>query len=152
MRREPRCRLRYVEVATGKAHTVIEDNCWWGHAQLRPGDPDTILFCHEGPYDMIDARLWLVKSDGSDYHCAREQPSDTIITHEFWMPGGDKIAYVYRKADDGSTESIRMMAPETLEEEVFMPCLPYAHFICDGQRRFFAGDCQGQETPIHLQV
>lgn len=33
-----------------------------------------------------------------------------------------------------------------------MPCLPYAHFICDGQRRFFAGDCQGQETPIHLQV
>lgn len=149
---KPRCRLRYVEVATGKAHTVIEDNCWWGHAQLRPGDPDTILFCHEGPYDMIDARLWLVKSDGSDYHCAREQPSDTIVTHEFWMPGGDKIAYVYRKADDGSTESIRMMAPETLEEEVFMPCLPYAHFICDGQRRFFAGDCQGQETPIHLQV
>lgn len=33
-----------------------------------------------------------------------------------------------------------------------MPCLPYAHFICDRQRRWFVGDCQGQETPIHLQT
>ena len=45
-----------------------------------------------------------------------------------------------------------MMRPETLEEELFMPCLPYAHFICDRQRRWFVGDCQGQETPIHLQT
>ena len=99
----------------------VEDRCWFGHAQLRPGDPDTILFCHEGPYDMIDARLWLIQSDGSRYRCARPQPKDVIITHEFWMPTGDRLAYVYRKADDGSTETIRMMRPETLEEELFMP-------------------------------
>ena len=101
---------------------------------------------------MIDARLWLIQSDGSRYRCARPQPKDVIITHEFWMPTGDRLAYVYRKADDGSTETIRMMRPETLEEELFMPCLPYAHFICDRQRRWFVGDCQGQETPIHLQT
>ena len=83
---------------------------------------------------------------------AVERQSVFIITHEFWMPTGDRLAYVYRKADDGSTETIRMMRPETLEEELFMPCLPYAHFICDRQRRWFVGDCQGQETPIHLQT
>lgn len=74
-------------------------------AAAAPGDPDTILFCHEGPYDMIDARLWLIQSDGSRYRCARPQPKDVIITHEFWMPTGDRLAYVYRKADDGSTET-----------------------------------------------
>ena len=149
---KPLCHITYVDALTGAHHVVVEDRCWFGHAQLRPGRPDNIMFCHEGPYDMIDARLWLVNSDGSDYRCARPQPSDTIITHEFWMPGGDRFAYVYRKADDGSTESIRMMRPETLEEELFMPCLPYAHFICDRQRRYFVGDCQGKETPIHLLV
>lgn len=149
---KPLCHIVYVDTQTGKQHIVVEDRCWFGHAQLRPGDPDTIMFCHEGPYDMIDARLWLIQSDGSNYRCARPQPKDVIITHEFWMPSGDKMAYVYRKADDGSTETIRMMRPETLEEELFMPCLPYAHFICDHQRRWFVGDCQGQETPIHLQT
>lgn len=148
----PLCRIVYVDTQTGSQRVVVEDHCWFGHAQLRPGDPDTIMFCHEGPYDMIDARLWLIQSDGSRYRCARPQPKDVIITHEFWMPSGDRMAYVYRKADDGSTETIRMMRPETLEEELFMPCLPYAHFICDHQRRWFVGDCQGQETPIHLQT
>ena len=100
---------------------------------------------------MIDARLWLIQSDGSRYRCARPQPKDVIITHEFWMPTGDRLAYVYRKADDGSTETIRMLRPEPLEEALNMHSLPYAHFICDRQRRWFVGDCQGQETPIHLQ-
>lgn len=149
---KPLCHIVYLDTQTGEHHIVVEDRCWFGHAQLRPGDPDTILFCHEGPYDMIDARLRLIQSDGSRYRCARPQPKDVIITHEFWMPTGDRLAYVYRKADDGSTETIRMMRPETLEEELFMPCLPYAHFICDRQRRWFVGDCQGQETPIHLQT
>ena len=121
---KPLCHIVYLDTQTGEHHIVVEDRCWFGHAQLRPGDPDTILFCHEGPYDMIDARLWLIQSDGSRYRCARPQPKDVIITHEFWMPTGDRLAYVYRKADDGSTETIRMMRPETLEEELFMPCLP----------------------------
>ena len=113
---KPLCHIVYLDTQTGEHHIVVEDRCWFGHAQLRPGDPDTILFCHEGPYDMIDARLWLIQSDGSRYRCARPQPKDVIITHEFWMPTGDRLAYVYRKADDGSTETIRMMRPETLEE------------------------------------
>lgn len=117
---KPLCHIVYLDTQTGEHHIVVEDRCWFGHAQLRPGDPDTILFCHEGPYDMIDARLWLIQSDGSRYRCARPQPKDVIITHEFWMPTGDRLAYVYRKADDGSTETIRMMRPETLEEELFI--------------------------------
>ncbi len=148
---KPHCRIIWLDTVTGERRIAAEDDCWFGHAQLRPGDPDTILFCHEGPYDMIDARLWLVNSDGSGYRCAREQPKDVIITHEFWMPDGESFAYVYRKADDGSTESIRRMDPETLTERLVMPCLPYAHFICDSRQRYMVGDCQGKETPIHLQ-
>ncbi|MDD4849305.1 MAG: oligogalacturonate lyase family protein [Gemmiger sp.] len=148
---KPLCHIVYLDTLTGKSHVVVVDHCWFGHAQLRPHDPDTILFCHEGPYDMIDARLWLVQSDGSNYRCARQQPSDLIITHEFWMPDGHQFAYVRRETTGAQEEAICLMNPATLKEETLMPCQPYAHFICDPQMQYFAGDCQGSDTPIHLQ-
>lgn len=149
-RAKPHCRIIYGDIITGKFHTVVEDYCWFGHAQLRPGDPDTILFCHEGPYDLIDARLWLVQSDGSRYRCCREQPSDLILTHEFWLPDGSKMAYVYRETRGEKIENIRFFDPDAMTEEIFMPCSPYAHFICDRRNQYMVGDAQGSDTPIHL--
>ena len=72
---KPHCRIVYCDLQTGSFHTVLEDDCWFGHAPDPSRDPDTIMFCHEGPYDLIDARLWLVQSDGSNYRCCRQQPS-----------------------------------------------------------------------------
>jgi oligogalacturonide lyase len=149
-RAKPHCRIVYVDLLTGNYHTVIEDDCWFGHAQIRPGDPNTILFCHEGPYDLIDARLWVVQSDGSNYRCLKEQPSDLIITHEFWVPDGSKVAFVYRETTGDKTENIRLVTPDTMEEEILMPCSPFAHFICDKKNTFMVGDAQGSDVPIHL--
>ncbi|HBB61785.1 MAG TPA: hypothetical protein DCZ61_08360 [Lachnospiraceae bacterium] len=99
---------------------------------------------------MIDARLWLVKSDGTSLCCCREQPSDLILTHEFWYPDGSRLAYVYRETTGAMTENIRMMDPETLQEEILMPCSPYAHFICDHKQEYMVGDAQTSDKPIHL--
>lgn len=148
---KPRCRLVYVDLATGESRTVIERRCWLGHAQIRPHDPDTILFCHEGPYDLIDARMWLVQRDGTRERCCREQPTDLILTHEFWEPDGSHVAYVYREMDGSGVEEIREIDPETLEERTITSCRTYAHCICDHEGRFFVGDAQGDTTPIHLQ-
>ena len=147
---KPHCRIMYIDVENRTGHVVLEDDCWFGHTQIRPGDPDTIMFCHEGPYDLIDARLWLVQKDGQNYRCCREQPSDLILTHEFWLPDGSKLAYVYRETTGEKTENIRMMDPVTLEEEILMPCSPFAHFICDKKNEFMVGDAQSSDLPIHL--
>lgn len=147
---KPLCRIVYIDVQTGEHHVVLEDHCWFGHTQIRPHDPDTILFCHEGPYDLIDARLWLIQSDGSNYRCCREQPSDLILTHEFWLPDGSKLVYVYRETTGDKIENIRMMDPVTLQEEILMPCSPFAHFICDKKNEYMVGDAQTSDLPIHL--
>jgi Periplasmic component of the Tol biopolymer transport system len=147
---KPLCRIVYVDIEKKTSHIVLQDNCWFGHVQIRPKDADTILFCHEGPYDLIDARLWLVQKDGSNYRRCREQDSTTILTHEFWMPDGAKFAYVYRETSGERIENIRMMNPKTLEEEILMPCSPYAHFISDKKGKYMVGDAQGSELPIHL--
>ena len=147
---KPLCRMVYIDVEQGTSHVVLEDRCWMGHPQIRPGDPDTIMFCHEGPYDLIDARLWLVQKDGSNLRCCREQPSDLILTHEFWLPDGSKLAFVYRETTGDMIENIRMIDPVTLEEEIMMPCSPYAHFICDKKYKYMVGDSQGSDVPIHM--
>lgn len=147
---KPHCRITMVEIETKKSKMVLEDNCWFGHAQLRPGDNDTILFCHEGPYDLIDARLWLVQSDGSNLRCCKEQPNDLILTHEFWLPDGSKLAFVYRETTGDKIENIRMIDPVTMEETILMPCSPFAHFICDKECKYMVGDSQGIDKPIHL--
>ncbi|RHP33546.1 oligogalacturonate lyase family protein [Lachnotalea sp. AF33-28] len=147
---KPLCRVVYIDVDQKTSRVVLEQNCWFGHPQIRPGDPDTIMFCHEGPYDLIDARLWLVQSDGSNLRCCREQPNDLILTHEFWLPDGSKLAFVYRETTGDKIENIRMIDPVTLEEEILMPCSPYAHFICDKQNKYMVGDSQSGDVPIHM--
>jgi len=147
---KPLCRIVYIDIEKKTSHVVLQDNCWFGHTQIRPRDADTILFCHEGPYDLIDARLWLVQKDGSNYRKCREQDSTTILTHEFWMPDGGKFAYVYRETTGERIENIRMMNPETLEEEILMECSPFAHFISDKKGAYMVGDAQGSDLPIHL--
>ncbi len=146
----PLCRIVYIDVENKISHVVMEEHCWLGHTQIRPHDPDTILFCHEGPYDVIDARLWLVQSDGSRLRCCRKQPEDLILTHEFWLPDGKKFAFVYRETTGKKIENIRMIEPETLEEEIFMECSPYAHFITSRDGAYMVGDSQGSDIPIHL--
>lgn len=146
---KPLSQILYVDTQIGESRCLVEDRCWFGHAQIRPGDPDTVMFCHEGPYDLIDARIWLVQSDGSNYRRVRSQPTDVILTHEFWLPDGSNLAYVYRETTGKKQEEIRLADPDTLQDEALMSCSPYAHFISDHQGKFFVGDAQGSEGPIH---
>lgn len=68
----------------------------------------------------------------------------------FWLPDGSKFAYVYRETTGDKIENIRLMDPETLKEEILMPCSPFAHFICDKKNEYMVGDSQGSDVPIHL--
>lgn len=148
----PLCRLIYVNLDTLESSCILEQSCWLGHPQLRPGDPDTIMFCHEGPYDLIDARMWLInRAPGSVPRCCRDQGADIILTHEFWEPHNGYLAFVYREMNGSNREEIHEIDPDTLEETVIMPCQSFAHCICDETGRFFVGDAQGDTTPLHLQ-
>ena len=54
------------------------------------------------------------------------------------------------KTTGDKIENIRLMDPETLKEEILMPCSPFAHFICDKKNEYMVGDSQGSDVPIHL--
>lgn len=149
---EPRCRLVYIDLETGSQTVLVDEDCWLGRPSIRPGDADTIMYCHEGPYNMIDTRIWLVQSDGSNKRPCREQGQDTVLTWEFWFPDGKQLGFLCWNVHDGRPEEIHAISPETLEETTLCSCPPFAHCSCSPDGRYIVGDTAGSTKPVHLRA
>jgi len=48
-----------IEIATKKLAKIHTENTWLGHVQFSPTDPDILMFCHEGPWHLVD-RIWTI--------------------------------------------------------------------------------------------
>ncbi len=73
---------------------IHEEKIWLGHPIYRPFDDHTVAFCHEGPHDLVDARMWLVNEDGSHVRKVKAHAPGESCTHEFWVPDGSALIYV----------------------------------------------------------
>jgi len=133
---KPRSRLVEVDAATGTATVIHEDRCWIGHPNYRP-DGRTVMFCHEGPWERVDARVWFIDPDGSNLRAGRQRDPDRpagegtgeLWGHEYWLADSSRAAYIYFPRRYGQQASIRLLDPETLVEEVLMEVSSYSHFI-----------------------
>ena len=90
----PRCRLIRIDLVTGARDVILEQEGWLGHPQYRPGDDNTVAYCHEGPHDLIDARIWFIDENGDNIRCGKVHEPRESCTHEFWVPDGSAMIYV----------------------------------------------------------
>ncbi|MFV0574472.1 MAG: oligogalacturonate lyase family protein [Vibrio sp.] len=143
----PTCRLIKVDIQTGDLEVVHQDDAWLGHPIYRPFDDNTIGFCHEGPHDLVDARMWLVNEDGSNVRKIKDHAEGESCTHEFWIPDGSAMAYVsYLK---GQTERVIFKAnPETLENEMIMEMPQCSHLMSNYDGSLMVGD--GSDAPVDV--
>ncbi len=143
----PTCRLIKVDILTGKLDVVHQEDAWLGHPIYRPFDDNTIGFCHEGPHDLVDARMWLVNEDGSNVRKIKTHAPGESCTHEFWIPDGSAMAYVsYMK---GHTERVIYKAdPQTLENEKVMEMPPCSHLMSNYDGSLMVGD--GCDAPVDV--
>lgn len=82
-----------VNIATGELRTVHSSTDWLNHLQFSPKDPGQLMFCHEGPWHMVD-RLWLVRTDGSSLTKVHTRTMNMEIAgHEFFSPDGRTVWY-----------------------------------------------------------
>lgn len=149
-RKKPRCRLVRVDLQTGTEQLVREEACWLGHPQLCPGDPDTIMYCHEGGGPRggrdVDARIWLIQADGSNLRCAgyhEESPgsgSGELITHEAFMPDGKHFYYLRLPREQGETVSLRLRAVTDCALVKSLPVSGWLHAGPSPDSRYLAGD------------
>jgi oligogalacturonide lyase len=140
---KPRQRLISIDATTGKARVVFEEQRYLGHPMYRPFDDKTMGFCHEGPHDLVDARMWLIDSNGSNLRKVKEHAPNEACMHEFWVPDGSQMIYVsYIK---GQQERFIWSAdPVTLKNTRIMAMPPCAHLMSNFNGSLLVGDGAGQ--------
>jgi oligogalacturonide lyase len=87
--------LLTIEISTGKTRTFNRSTEWLNHIQFSPTDPKLLMFCHEGPWHLVD-RIWTINVTDAD-------PKPTLIHdrtmkmeiagHEFFSADGKTIWY-----------------------------------------------------------
>jgi len=91
----------------GEPQLVHEDHCWLGHFNASPKLPNTITFCHEGPWDKVDNRIWgLDLVSGRTWKIRPTAPGE-CVGHEYWMSDGEHLGYHGSNAQGGFFGSIR---------------------------------------------
>lgn len=142
---KPRCRLFSVDLKTGERTLILEQRGWLGHPQYRPFDDHTVAYCHEGPHDLIDARMWFINEDGTNRRCGKEHSEGESCTHEFWVPDGSAMIYV--SYDHSSPERwICSLDPVTLENRVLTAMPQCSHLMSNHDGTLIVGDGCGKAS------
>lgn len=143
----PRCRVIRISLTDGQRETLLEENQWLGHPIYRPFDDNKVAFCHEGPLDRVDARMWLMNEDGSQIRKAKEPQPGESYTHEFWVPDGSALMYVtYVK--DSPVRYLCRVDGESGTDEKLLAMPPCSHVMSNETGTLVVGDGSGKPIDI----
>jgi len=98
---EARPLSRIVQVATDGSggETIWEEKSWIGHVNASPSQPNLITFCHEGPWDLVDNRIWGLDLNTRKAWMIRPREGRESPGHEYWHADGIHIGYHGRWPD-----------------------------------------------------
>ncbi|ARK13599.2 oligogalacturonate lyase family protein [Fibrella sp. ES10-3-2-2] len=86
-----------INVRTGTLKTIHQENTWLGHVQFSPTNPDLLMFCHEGPWHLVD-RIWHISlSTGAVKVMHKRTVDGEIAGHEFFSRDGKTIWFDLQK-------------------------------------------------------
>jgi oligogalacturonide lyase len=109
-----------------QVYNAFEDTHWLGHFQFSPHSSDLAMFCHEGPWNQVHQRIWLLEiSSGKVTPCFRQEEDDSV-GHEFWTRDGMIFFDNRRKGHDGTITSKRTQATIVAEESGQTPYIGLA--------------------------
>ena len=99
----PDCRILRVDTETGKTEELWQEKCWIGHVNPSPTQPTLLTFCHEGPWDMVDQRLWFMDTRDCKPVMLRPRKVDKEgVGHEYWFEDGLRVGYQAHRPGVGS--------------------------------------------------
>ena len=125
---------RYYLVKDGRITLAYLDGSGWldifkdthqvGHFQFCPDDSTLGTYCHEGPWNLVTQRMWLLDFAAREARPCFRQGEQDSIGHEFWTQDG-LIFFDNRGPDhDGTITSDRTQAVAThvaVKEQKMVP-------------------------------
>jgi oligogalacturonide lyase len=94
--------ITLVNMEDSRVIDVFEDTHWLGHFQFSPTDSSVGMFCHEGPWNLVHQRIWLLDMTSRSVKPVYRQEEDDCIGHEFWTTDGNIFFDNRRKGHDGT--------------------------------------------------
>ncbi len=92
---------------------VFKDTHQVGHFQFCPVDSTIGSYCHEGPWNLVTQRMWLLDFVAREAHpCFRQDEQDSV-GHEFWTRDGYLFFDNRGPGHDGTITSDRTQAVAT---------------------------------------
>ena len=118
----PLCRVISVptEGAHHQAETLHEERNWLGHVNTSPRQAHLLTFCHEGPWHMVDQRMWVLDRNSGRVWKLRPQEPGEAVGHEYWMADGATIGYHGKRNGEAFYGFIRYDNTQRIE-------LPFPH-------------------------
>ena len=118
---------------------VVKDTHQVGHFQFCPIDSTIGSYCHEGPWNLVTQRIWLLDFVAREVKpCFRQEEQDSI-GHEFWTADGCLFFDNRGPGHDGTITSDRTQAVATdvavKEQGEFIPFVGLADRFGRVQRR-----------------
>ncbi len=92
-RAKPLSQIIRVEVATGDVEVIHEERCYLGHVNTSPTQPELLTYCHEGPWNEVDQRIWGLNILTGETWKIRPQTEGEAVGHEYWFKDGVHIGY-----------------------------------------------------------
>lgn len=90
---KPLSQILRIDTEQGTAEVVFEEHSWIGHVNTSPLLPNILSFCHEGPWNLVDNRIWgLDLTDGHVWAIRPSAPGEQV-GHEYWLADGERIGF-----------------------------------------------------------
>ena len=96
----PQSKILKVAMDGSGQEVIHEDRNWLGHLNPSPKVRNIMTICHEGPWDLVEQRMWVLNTDTGEIYPLRPQTSEESVGHEYWMPDGVHVGY-HGKTPDG---------------------------------------------------
>ncbi len=102
--RRPRSLVVRIDLKKDEALPVWGENAWITHVNISPVNPDIILFCHEGPWHLVQ-RMWVVNASTHEvWPLVKQKRYVEIAGHEFFKKDGQVVAQFGRRSSPTSKD------------------------------------------------
>ena len=92
---KPLTQIIRVNVETGQMDVILEENRYITHINTSPKLPTIMTYCHEGPWYLVEQRIWGLDIETGETWKIRPQDDGLglAIGHEYWFEDGERIGY-----------------------------------------------------------
>jgi oligogalacturonide lyase len=99
---KPDCRIVRINVIDNTVEEIWREKCWVGHVNPSPTEGRLLTFCHEGPWQKVDHRIWVLDMNTGKATKLRERRVEgELVGHEYWFLDGVNVGYQAHRPTEG---------------------------------------------------